>query len=60
MWLLPYAIHCLIQVRQGLAEELKNADINDTQDAVLSYFIEKVHSNLRVVLCMSPVGYTFR
>ena len=48
------------EVRTELAEVAKRDGIQDTPESMFSYFIERVRSNLHVVLCMSPVGDPFR
>ena len=40
--------------------EVKQAGIQDTQENLWDYFIEKVRKYLHLVLCFSPVGDTFR
>ena len=44
----------------GIRAEVKAAGLLDTREACWSYFIDKVRHNLHVVMCMSPVGDTFR
>ena len=39
---------------------MKQAGLMDSRDNCWEYFIEKVRSNLHVVLCFSPVGNAFR
>ncbi|EDV25795.1 uncharacterized protein TRIADDRAFT_23475 [Trichoplax adhaerens] len=48
------------EVRQSLLKAAKTDGIPDTTDSLFAYLIERVRSNLRIVLCMSPVGETFR
>jgi dynein heavy chain len=38
----------------------KAAGVGEQRDAVLSYFIRCVQENLHIVLCMSPIGDSFR
>ena len=40
--------------------EVKQAGLQDTQENLWDYFIEKVRKYLHLVLCFSPVGDTFR
>ena len=48
------------QVRSALTEDAKKDGVLDMPDAMFAYFIERVRSNLHIVLCMSPVGDPFR
>jgi dynein heavy chain len=49
----------------GMASELRNIamksipNFNDTADNLIKFFIERVRTNLHVVLCMSPVSAKF-
>ena len=47
-------------MRNALADVAKADGIVDTPESMFSYFIERVRSNLHIVLCMSPVGDPFR
>eukprot|EP00304_Pavlova_gyrans_P007309 CAMPEP_0206033414 /NCGR_PEP_ID=MMETSP1466-20131121/638_1 /ASSEMBLY_ACC=CAM_ASM_001126 /TAXON_ID=44452 /ORGANISM="Pavlova gyrans, Strain CCMP608" /LENGTH=2403 /DNA_ID=CAMNT_0053407607 /DNA_START=23 /DNA_END=7231 /DNA_ORIENTATION=+ len=44
----------------GIRTEVKAAGLLDTRENCWNYFIDKVRSNLHVVMCMSPVGDSFR
>lgn len=44
----------------GVRNEVKSAGIVDTREACWKFFIDRVRSNLKVVLCFSPVGSTLR
>jgi len=44
----------------GIRTEVKSAGLLDSRDNCWKYFIDKVRANLHVVMCMSPVGDTFR
>jgi dynein heavy chain len=46
------------EIKQALQENIKGDRITD--DAIMSLFIERVRTNLHMVLCMSPVGEAFR
>ncbi|KAK2185460.1 hypothetical protein NP493_233g02002 [Ridgeia piscesae] len=48
------------EVRNGLADQAKKDGIEETNQAMFAYLIERVRMNLHVVLCMSPVGEAFR
>eukprot|EP00795_Rhopilema_esculentum_P016694 gene16694-8141_t len=48
------------EVRTALAPEAKNHNIPDTPENIFKFLIERVRSNLHVILCMSPVGDPFR
>lgn len=48
----------LSEIKQSLQGQIKQDRISD--EAIFSLFIERVRSNLHVILCMSPVGEAFR
>ena len=43
-----------------LRNDAKSAGIPETRDNMMEFFLERVRSNLHVVMCFSPVGDTFR
>lgn len=45
-----------VQVRP----DAKKLGISETQDALFAFFLERVRTNLHVVLCLSPIGEAFR
>eukprot|EP00898_Chlorokybus_atmophyticus_P005400 jgi/Chlat1/5861/Chrsp4S06373 len=49
---------------QGVLEEVrpaaKKVGVGETADALYGFFIDRVRANLHVVLCLSPIGETFR
>jgi len=47
-------------VINGVRNEVKAAGLLDTRDNCWAFFIDKVRANLHVIMCMSPVGDTFR
>ena len=44
----------------SLRNEAKSAGIPDLPDTMLKFLIDRVRTNLHVILCFSPVGDTFR
>ncbi|XP_025080372.1 dynein heavy chain 2, axonemal-like isoform X3 [Pomacea canaliculata] len=48
------------EVKNSLADETARAGIEDTTQNVFDFLINRVRTNLHVVLCMSPVGEAFR
>ena len=55
-----YAPEEFEEVKQALMEEAKKDGISDSTDTMFAYLIERVRTNLHIVLCMSPVGDPFR
>ena len=53
----PEEIEKFIGPLRGAAKE---AGCDETRDAVFRYFIDQVRANLHLVICMSPVGDSFR
>ena len=47
-------------MKNALADAAKKDGIEDTPQAMFAYLIERVRSNLHVVIGMSPVGEAFR
>nr|XP_055054184.1 LOW QUALITY PROTEIN: dynein axonemal heavy chain 2 [Misgurnus anguillicaudatus] len=50
----------LDEIQNALADSARKDNILETPDAMFNYLIERVRNNLHIVLCMSPVGDTFR
>ncbi|XP_065644391.1 dynein axonemal heavy chain 2 isoform X2 [Hydra vulgaris] len=48
------------EIRSALLVKTRSEGLSDNTEVIFKYFIEKVRANLRVVLCMSPVGDPFR
>ncbi|KAK1153304.1 dynein heavy chain 2, axonemal [Acipenser oxyrinchus oxyrinchus] len=48
------------EIQSALAEAAKAESLPETPDSIFNYLIERVRSNLHIVLCMSPVGDPFR
>lgn len=44
----------------ALSDSARKDNVLQTPDSLFRYLIERVRSNLHVVLCMSPVGELFR
>lgn len=44
----------------SLRNSAKADGIPDNRDSMMKYFIDRVKSNLHIILCFSPVGDTFR
>ena len=43
-----------------MEDDAKKEGIDDTPDSMFAFLIERVRTNLHIVLCMSPVGDPFR
>ncbi|KAF7643353.1 hypothetical protein LDENG_00241200, partial [Lucifuga dentata] len=48
------------EVCSDLSESARKDAVMETPDSMFSYLTERVRNNLRVVLCMNPVGELFR
>lgn len=48
------------EVKTALTDEAKKDGIAENAESMFNYFIERVRTNLHVVLAISPVGETFR
>lgn len=53
---LTFAVRVSVQVRP----DAKKLGTSETQDALFAFFLERVRTNLHVVLCLSPIGEAFR
>ncbi|XP_076026906.1 dynein axonemal heavy chain 2 [Genypterus blacodes] len=49
-----------VEVCSALSDSARRDGVIETPDSMFSYLIERVRNNLHVVLCMSPVGESFR
>ncbi|KAJ3242061.1 Dynein heavy chain 2, axonemal [Chytriomyces hyalinus] len=49
----------LTEIKQNLKSEA-GKNISEGGDALYDFFIERVRSNMHIILCMSPVGDAFR
>jgi dynein heavy chain len=50
----------MAEIRLSIQPAAKSDRISESSEALTQYFLERVRSNLHVVLCMSPVGEVFR
>ncbi|KAJ3224818.1 Dynein heavy chain 2, axonemal [Clydaea vesicula] len=50
----------MAEIKSSLGPAAKEERIAETSDALSQFFLERVRNNLHVVLCMSPVGESFR
>ncbi|XP_055012614.1 dynein axonemal heavy chain 2 [Boleophthalmus pectinirostris] len=48
------------EVCTALSDSARKENVVETHDSLFSFLIERVRNNLHIVLCMSPVGETFR
>ena len=48
------------EFRNAVRNDAKQAGIQDTQENLWDFFIEKTRKNLHIILCFSPVGDKFR
>ncbi|XP_032872211.1 dynein heavy chain 2, axonemal [Amblyraja radiata] len=48
------------EIKNALLDEAKNESIPETNEGIFNFFMERVRSNLHVVMCMSPIGDRFR
>nr|XP_040043942.1 dynein heavy chain 2, axonemal isoform X1 [Gasterosteus aculeatus aculeatus] len=48
------------EVCNAVSDSARKNNITETPDCLFSYLIERVRNNLHIVLCMSPVGESFR
>lgn len=51
---------CPLKVCNALSEDARRDKVLQTPDSLFRYLIERVRSNLHVIMCMSPVGELFR
>ncbi|XP_029437782.1 dynein heavy chain 2, axonemal isoform X2 [Rhinatrema bivittatum] len=48
------------EVQSAIVERAKKDNVPETPECLFNYLIERVRNNLHIVLCMSPVGDSFR
>eukprot|EP00106_Octopus_bimaculoides_P014248 XP_014781690.1 PREDICTED: dynein heavy chain 2, axonemal-like [Octopus bimaculoides] len=51
---------CLGNVKNALSDLAKKEGLEDTPQSIFAFLIDRVRTNLHVVMCMSPVGEPFR
>lgn len=49
-----------VQVKNKLQDAAKKAGVIPTTETLYTFLIERVRKNMHIVLCMSPVGDSFR
>ncbi|XP_057714813.1 dynein axonemal heavy chain 2 isoform X3 [Corythoichthys intestinalis] len=49
-----------VEICNALSDSARKENVLETPNSLFSFLIERVRSNLHVVLCMSPVGDPFR
>nr|XP_057923809.1 dynein axonemal heavy chain 2 isoform X2 [Doryrhamphus excisus] len=49
-----------VEICNALSDSARKENVVETPDSLFCFLIERVRSNLHVVLCMSPVGDPFR
>ena len=50
----------LTAIREAVRPEVRAAGLPELNDVLYQFFIDRVRANLHVVLCMSPIGASFR
>jgi len=50
----------LTGIRESVRGDVRAAGLPELNDTLWSFFVERVRANLHVVLCMSPIGSSFR
>lgn len=50
----------LAVIRDSVRNDVRAAGLPELNDTLWSFFVERVRANLHVVLCMSPIGSSFR
>ncbi|GAB5580480.1 dynein axonemal heavy chain 2 [Prionailurus iriomotensis] len=49
-----------MQIQTLISEQAKAEQVPQSSDSLFAYLIERVRDNLHIVLCLSPVGNSFR
>ena len=57
---LPQARVASVQIQTLISEQAKAEQVPQSSDSLFAYLIERVRDNLHLVLCLSPVGTSFR
>ena len=47
-------------MKNNLQKEAKKHGIEDNNQAIYNFLLDRVKANLHVIVCMSPVGEPFR
>ncbi len=55
-----FAADELSAIRDSVRKDAKTAGLEETNEALNAFFVERSRTNLHIVLCMSPIGDTFR
>jgi len=55
-----YAADEMEQIQSEVRPFVRAAGLSETREQIYSFFINRVRDNLHIVLCMSPVGESFR
>lgn len=55
-----YQTEELTAIRESVRADVRAAGLPELNDTLWSFFVERVRRNVRVVLCMSPIGSSFR
>ena len=48
------------QIKAALEKPMKTAGLMQTNEVIYLFLVERVRSNLHIVLCFSPIGEEFR
>ena len=55
-----YKVEELEELKSNLAKDAKKEGIEDNNQAIYNFLLDRVTANLHLVICMSPVGEAFR
>ena len=48
------------ELKSSMAKEAKKNNIEDNNQAIYNFLLDRVKANLHLIVCMSPVGEPFR